>query len=137
MRVYFSFDYKGGKAYLGMKEQPLMMDMQVTDIGGLLDFSCRWNSIIMNWWHICRTTRSFLMMRSLHHLLSLLSRCLCSVLISSRQSFPSAMNQKRRMCLSTLRKSFCLMQRPEHWLEDSCGCKARLKTKIIRGCTTN
>ena len=37
MRVYFSFDYKGGKAYLGMKEQPLMMDMQVTDIGGLLD----------------------------------------------------------------------------------------------------
>ena len=35
MRVYFSFDYKGGKAYLGMKEQPLMMDMQVTDIGGL------------------------------------------------------------------------------------------------------
>ena len=38
MKVYFSFDYKGGKAYLGMKEQPLMMDMQVTDIGGLLDF---------------------------------------------------------------------------------------------------
>ena len=38
MRVYFSFDYKGGKAYLGMQEQPLMMDMQVTDIGKLLDF---------------------------------------------------------------------------------------------------
>ena len=38
MRVFFSFDYKGGKAYLGMKEQPLMMDMQVTDIGKLLDF---------------------------------------------------------------------------------------------------
>ena len=38
MKVYFSFDYKGGKAYLGMAQQPLMMDMQVTDIGGLLDF---------------------------------------------------------------------------------------------------
>ena len=38
MKVYFSFDYKGGKAYLGMTKQPLMMDMQVTDIGGLLDF---------------------------------------------------------------------------------------------------
>lgn len=38
MRVLFSFDYKGGKAYLGMKRQPLMMDMQVTDIGKLLDF---------------------------------------------------------------------------------------------------
>jgi hypothetical protein len=38
MRVFFSFDYKGGKAYLGMKEQPLMMDMLVTDIGKLLDF---------------------------------------------------------------------------------------------------
>ena len=38
MRVFFSLDYKGGKAYLGMKKQPLMMDMQVTDIGKLLDF---------------------------------------------------------------------------------------------------
>ena len=38
MKVYFSFDYKGGKAYLGMREQPLMMDMQVTDIDKLLDF---------------------------------------------------------------------------------------------------
>ena len=38
MRVFFSFDYKGGTAYLGMKKQPLMMDMQVTDIGKLLDF---------------------------------------------------------------------------------------------------
>ena len=38
MRVYFSFDYKGCKAYLGMAKQPLMMDMQVTDIGGLLNF---------------------------------------------------------------------------------------------------
>lgn len=38
MKVFFSFDYKGGKAYLGMKEQPLMMDMQVTDVGKLLDF---------------------------------------------------------------------------------------------------
>lgn len=38
MKVFFSFDYKGGKAYLGMKEQPLMMDMQVTDINKLLDF---------------------------------------------------------------------------------------------------
>lgn len=38
MKVFFSFDYKGGKAYLGMKKQPLMMDMQVTDIGKLLDF---------------------------------------------------------------------------------------------------
>ena len=38
MRVFFSFDYKGGKAYLGMKKQPLMMDMVVTDIGKLLDF---------------------------------------------------------------------------------------------------
>ena len=38
MRVFFSFDYKGGHAYLGMKEQPLKMDVQVTDIGRLLDF---------------------------------------------------------------------------------------------------
>ena len=38
MRVYFSFDYKGGNAYLGMKDKPLMMDMQVTDISRLLDF---------------------------------------------------------------------------------------------------
>jgi len=38
MRVFFSFDYKGGNAYLGMKGDPLMMDLQVTDIGGLLDF---------------------------------------------------------------------------------------------------
>lgn len=38
MRVFFSFDYKGGIAYLGMKKQPLMMDMKVTDIGKLLDF---------------------------------------------------------------------------------------------------
>ena len=38
MRVFFSFDYKGGNAYLGMKQQPLMMDVQVTDIGLLLDF---------------------------------------------------------------------------------------------------
>ncbi|MBR6980961.1 MAG: PD-(D/E)XK nuclease family protein [Prevotella sp.] len=38
MRVFFSFDYKGGIAYLGMKEQPMMMDIQVTDIGKLLDF---------------------------------------------------------------------------------------------------
>lgn len=38
MKVYFSFDYKGGRAYLGMKEQPLMMDVQVTDIEGLIDF---------------------------------------------------------------------------------------------------
>lgn len=38
MRIYFSFDYKGGIAYLGMKEKPMMMDMQVTDIAKLLDF---------------------------------------------------------------------------------------------------
>ena len=38
MRVFFSFDYKGGHAYLGMKEQPLKMNVQVTDIGRLLDF---------------------------------------------------------------------------------------------------
>lgn len=38
MRVYFSFDYKGSKAYIGMAKQPLMMDMQVTDVGGLLNF---------------------------------------------------------------------------------------------------
>ncbi len=38
MRVFFSFDYKGGNAYLGLKEEPLMMDVQVTDIGNLLDF---------------------------------------------------------------------------------------------------
>ncbi len=38
MIVFFSFDYKVGKAYLGMKKQPLMMDMQVTDIGKLLNF---------------------------------------------------------------------------------------------------
>ena len=38
MKVFFSLDYKGGKAYLGMKEQPLMMDMQVTDFDKLLDF---------------------------------------------------------------------------------------------------
>lgn len=38
MRVLFSFDHKGCNAYLGMKEQPLMMDLQVTDVGKLLDF---------------------------------------------------------------------------------------------------
>ena len=38
MRVFFSFDYKGCNAYLDMKEQPLMMDAQVTDLGMLLDF---------------------------------------------------------------------------------------------------
>ena len=38
MRVFFSLDYKGGHAYLGMKEQPMMMDLQVVDIGSLLDF---------------------------------------------------------------------------------------------------
>lgn len=38
MRVFFSFDYKGGYAYLGMKDQPSMMDVQVTDIGKLFDF---------------------------------------------------------------------------------------------------
>ena len=38
MRIYFSFDYKGGMAYLGMKEQPMMMDTQVVDINKLLDF---------------------------------------------------------------------------------------------------
>ena len=38
MRVLFSFDYKGGHAYLGMMEKPLMMDLQVTDVSSLLDF---------------------------------------------------------------------------------------------------
>ena len=38
MRVFFSFDYKGGIAYLGMKEQPVKMDVQVVDIDKLLDF---------------------------------------------------------------------------------------------------
>ena len=38
MRVFFSFDYKGGKAYLGMVKQPLMMDLLVTDIDGLFNF---------------------------------------------------------------------------------------------------
>ena len=38
MRVFFSFDYKGGNAYLSMQEQPLMMDLLVTDLGLLLDF---------------------------------------------------------------------------------------------------
>ena len=38
MRVFFSFDYKGGNAYLAMKDHPLMMDMQVTDIDKLLGF---------------------------------------------------------------------------------------------------
>lgn len=38
MKVFFSFDYKGGHAYLGMKDQPSMMDVQVTDIGKLFDF---------------------------------------------------------------------------------------------------
>ena len=38
MKIFFGLDYKGGKAYLGMKEQPMMMDLQVTDIGRLLDF---------------------------------------------------------------------------------------------------
>ena len=37
MRVFFSFDYKGGNAYLGMKQPPLMMDVQVTDSGLLLE----------------------------------------------------------------------------------------------------
>ena len=26
MRVYFSFDYKGGNAFLGMKDRPMMME---------------------------------------------------------------------------------------------------------------
>jgi hypothetical protein len=38
MKVFFSFDYKGGLAYLGMKEQPMMMDIQVTDVDKLLGF---------------------------------------------------------------------------------------------------
>ena len=38
MKVFFSFDYKGGNSYLGMKEQPLMMDVQVTDVGKWMDF---------------------------------------------------------------------------------------------------
>lgn len=38
MRVFFSFDYQGGKAYLGMKEQPIMMDSQVVDFNMLVDF---------------------------------------------------------------------------------------------------
>lgn len=38
MKVFFSFDYKGGIAFLGMKEQPMMMDIQVTDVDKLLDF---------------------------------------------------------------------------------------------------
>ena len=38
MRVYFSFDYKGGNAFLGMKDRPMMMDTLVTDINGLLGF---------------------------------------------------------------------------------------------------
>ena len=38
MRIFFSFDYKGGDAYLGMKVKPLMMDMLVTEIGMLWDF---------------------------------------------------------------------------------------------------
>lgn len=38
MRVYFSFDYKGGHAFLGMKDHPMMMDTLVTDINGLLGF---------------------------------------------------------------------------------------------------
>ena len=38
MKVFFSIDYKGAHAYLGMKDQPSMMDVQVNDIGKLLDF---------------------------------------------------------------------------------------------------
>ena len=38
MRVFFSFDYKAGKAFLGMKGQPVMMDMMVTEKEGLLAF---------------------------------------------------------------------------------------------------
>ncbi len=38
MKIYFSFDYKGGMAYLGMKEQPVMMDTMVVDFNKLLDF---------------------------------------------------------------------------------------------------
>lgn len=38
MRVYFSFDYKEGNAYLGMKDHPMMMDTLVTDVNGLLGF---------------------------------------------------------------------------------------------------
>ena len=38
MRVFFNFDYKGNNAYLGLKAQPLMMDMEVTNIDGLLTF---------------------------------------------------------------------------------------------------
>ena len=37
MRVYFSLDYLGGNAYLGMDEQPVMMDTVVTDLNQLLN----------------------------------------------------------------------------------------------------
>lgn len=38
MNIFFNFDYKGGKAYLGLKACPEMMDTLVTDINGLIDF---------------------------------------------------------------------------------------------------
>ena len=38
MRIFFSLDFKGGMAYMGMKKQPLMMDTQVVDLNGLFEF---------------------------------------------------------------------------------------------------
>lgn len=38
MKVLFSFDYKGGMAYLDMRKQPVMMDTLVVDINGLINF---------------------------------------------------------------------------------------------------
>ena len=38
MKVFFSFDYKGGSAYLGLKGQTTMMDVKVVDNENLIDF---------------------------------------------------------------------------------------------------
>lgn len=38
MKILFSFDYKAGMAYLGMKNQQVVMDTQVVNLDSLLDF---------------------------------------------------------------------------------------------------
>lgn len=36
MKIYYHFDFKGGNAYLGMKQKPVRMGTMVTDMDGLL-----------------------------------------------------------------------------------------------------
>ena len=58
-------------------------------------------------------------------------------LVATTFEWAENIDLERAKAAEQRKKSICLMQRQEHWLEDSCGCKVRLKTKIFRGCTTN